>query len=74
MPRLPTLKARDVIRALEKARFSVVRQKGSHAFLQDPDGHTTVVPLHPGRDIDRALLQKIISDTGMTQQEFLKLV
>jgi predicted RNA binding protein YcfA (HicA-like mRNA interferase family) len=31
--RLPTLKARDLIRALKKLGFNEVRQKGGHIFL-----------------------------------------
>jgi len=74
MSRLPILKAREVIRSLEKAGFKRIRQKGSHVFMQHPNGNTTLIPLHPGRDIDRALLQKIIADTGMTQKEFIALL
>jgi len=68
MPRLPILKAREVIRALERGGLKKIRQKGSHVFMQHPNGNTTLVPLHSGRDIDRALLQKIIADAGITQE------
>ena len=74
MSRLPILNAREVIRALEKAGFKRIRQKGSHVFMQHPNGNTTLIPLHSGRDIDRALLQKIIADTGITQKEFIGLL
>ena len=74
MPRLPILKARKVIRALEKAGFQRMRQKGSHVFMQYPNGNTTLIPLHLRRDIDRALLQKSIADAGITQKEFIDLL
>ena len=74
MPRLPILKACEVIRALEKAGFRKIRQKGSHVFMQHPNGNTTLIPLHSGRDIDRALLQKVIADAGITQKEFIGLL
>ena len=74
MPRLPILKARKVIRALEKAGFKKIRQKGSHVFMQHPNGNTTLIPLHSRRDIDRALLQKIIANAGITQKEFMGLL
>lgn len=70
--RLPALKGDEVIRALERAGFSVVRIKGSHHVLEhgsDP-GRRTVVPVHAGRDIKRGLLHKIIDDAGLTTEEF----
>jgi len=37
MLRLPVLKAMELIRALEKAGFQAIRQKGSHVRLKHPD-------------------------------------
>jgi len=74
MNRLPALKPWEVIRTLEKAGFQAVRQRGSHVILKHPDGRVAEVPVHPGRDIDRGLLRKIIADTGIAREEFLKLL
>jgi predicted RNA binding protein YcfA (HicA-like mRNA interferase family) len=74
--KLPMLTGRDVVRALEKAGFSVVRIKGSHHFMRhaiDPT-RQTVVPAHGSEDLGRPLLRKIIKDVGMTADEFAKLV
>lgn len=60
MPRLPVLKATELIRALEKAGFQVIRQKGSHVRMKHPDGRVVTVPVHPGQDIGRGLLRKVI--------------
>ncbi|MHB8778286.1 MAG: type II toxin-antitoxin system HicA family toxin [Anaerolineales bacterium] len=47
MPKLPVLKPRQTIAALEKAGFRKVRQKGSH--IQFKRGNLLVtVPNHPG--------------------------
>lgn len=71
--RLPSLRPRDVIRALERAGFLVDHIHGSHHYLKHPDRPTllVVVPYHP-RDIKRGLLHAIIKQTGMTVQEFLE--
>ncbi len=74
MPRLSPVPARKVIRALEALGFRPVRQKGSHLFMQHPDGRTTVVPIHPGEDIGRGLLRKIIRDAQVDEDEFLESV
>jgi predicted RNA binding protein YcfA (HicA-like mRNA interferase family) len=41
-------KAREVLRRLESAGFTVRRQSGSHKVLRHPDGRQTYVPMHPG--------------------------
>jgi len=72
--RLPTVKAADVMRALEKAGFQKVRQSGAHVHFKHPDGRLIPVPLHPGQDIGRGLLRKIIRDMAVTRKEFLNLL
>ncbi|MBL1258557.1 type II toxin-antitoxin system HicA family toxin [Methylocystis sp. Sn-Cys] len=73
-PRLPSLDAKEVARALERAGFVFQRQKGSHATYRHPETkRTTVVPMHSG-DIKRALLRLIIEQTGMTEEEFRSLL
>ena len=71
MARLTPLPARRVLRALEALGFRVVRQKGSHVFLRHADGRTTVVPVHPGEELGRGLVRKIIRDAGVDVDEFL---
>ena len=74
--RLPSLKADEVIRALRKAGFEITRIKGSHHILRHRNDATrgAVVPVHAGKDIKRGLLQKIISDAGLTVEEFRALL
>ena len=72
MNRLPQCKPREIVRALEVLGFVFVRQKGSHAFYRNPNtGHTTVVPMHEGTDIDRSLLRTILREAGVSVDEFL---
>ena len=74
--RLPSLKARDVIRALENAGFSVTRTSGSHHRLVhnlDPARQTTV-PVHGGKDLNRKLVVTILKQAGLTLDEFLDLL
>lgn len=74
--RLPSLKAREVIRTLEKAGFVVTRSKGSHHRLvhhADPSRATTV-SVHKGKDIPRGTLSDIIEQAGLTEEEFLALL
>lgn len=71
--KIPLLKAKDVVKVLEKLGFEFKRQKGSHMFFEHSDGRTTVIPNHPAEDIDRGLLNKIIKqDLQVSREEFLK--
>ena len=70
MPRLPRLRGREVIAALRRAGFEVLRIKGSHHFMRHPDGRRTVVPVHTGETIGPGLLSKILQDTEMEAGEF----
>ena len=73
MPKLPLLSAKELAKILEKLGFEFKRQEGSHMFFEHPDGRTTVIPNHPGEDIDRGLLNKIVKhDLKITREEFLK--
>ena len=75
MPKVPSLTSKQVIRALKQAGFIEDRQKGSHLVLyNDVTNARTVVPIHGGKTIKRALLFAIISDAKLTPNEFLKLL
>jgi predicted RNA binding protein YcfA (HicA-like mRNA interferase family) len=71
---LRPLPAREVIKLLNKIGFKVLRQRGSHVILKHPDGRVTVVPVHPREQVGRGLLSKIIKDTRMSKEQFLRLL
>jgi predicted RNA binding protein YcfA (HicA-like mRNA interferase family) len=50
--------------------FEPVRQRGSHVFYRHPDGRTTTVPNHPGRDLARPLLREILREVELTPEQF----
>ena len=73
--KLPVLSGRDVIRILSKQGFTIARQKGSHIILvrETKDGKKgVVVPNH--KEIDKGTLLEIIRQSGMTKEDFLKLI
>jgi len=72
MPSLPTLRADELIRALERTEFQAVRQRGGHVRLKHDEGR--VVPVHSGQDIGRGLLRKILRAAELPPEEFLKLL
>ena len=71
MPSIPVLKARETIRILVTLGFEEVRQRGSHKRFRHPDGRSTTVPVHKGRDLSPVLLRRIARDVGLTIQELV---
>jgi predicted RNA binding protein YcfA (HicA-like mRNA interferase family) len=72
--RLTPVNPRVMDRMLKKLGFARVRQKGSHVFYRHPDGRTTTVPHHKGRDLAVPLLRAILADIGISPDEFLRLL
>ena len=74
MSRLPSLKPREVVAALERCGFAVVRVVGSHyqMFNEATRRHTTVP--HHNRDLRRGTVSAIIQQAGLTREEFLRLL
>lgn len=74
MVKLPMLKPRQVIAALQKLGFVEVRQRGSHKQFRHADGRVTTVPDHKGRDISPGLLRQILEDVHLSAEDFLRIV
>lgn len=75
MSKLPHLSGKEVIKALSKIGFQVVRQKGSHIIMAKETSERkfiTVVPNH--KEIDICTLLEIIRQAGLKREEFLKYV
>jgi predicted RNA binding protein YcfA (HicA-like mRNA interferase family) len=60
--------------ALLALGFRQERQKGSHVFYRHPDGRTTTVPSHPGRDLTRPLVREILREIEVSPEEFVELL
>ncbi len=83
MTRLPSLTGEGIIKALGRAGFQILRQRGNHVHpvrhangvnLKHPDGRTTVVPIQKGESVGRGLMRKIMRDTDLSREEFQKLL
>ncbi len=75
MSRLPDVSGADLVKALRKAGFGVLRQKGSHVSMEKTDatGHwRTVIPTH--REIARGTLHDILKQTGLSAEELRELL
>jgi len=74
-PKLPSINARQLIRALKRAGFEEQRQRGSHPHLKRvSDGTRVTVPVHKGRSIPTGTLRAILRDADISVEAFLELL
>jgi len=70
MSRLPSLTPKEVVKALEKAGFTVVRVKGSHYQLKKGNLLVTV-PMHGG-DLSKTTLRSVLRQAKMRAEDLLE--
>ena len=70
----PSLTGKDLLLALKKAGFSLVRVKGSHHFVQHADGRSTVIPVHAGETLGPGIISKILRDCELSREQLQKLL
>jgi predicted RNA binding protein YcfA (HicA-like mRNA interferase family) len=68
--RLPIVDFKTMEKVLRDLGFQPIRQKGSHVFYRHPDGRTTTLPHHPGRDLARPLIREILREIELTPDQF----
>ena len=73
MPKLPSVSGERVIRALKRAGFVELRQKGSSLEKRTGDKVLrTVVPTHS--ELAKGTLSDILKQSNLTLEEFLELL
>lgn len=73
MPKLSPISSRKLISILYKLGFKAVRQKGSHLRMVHIDGRKITIPVHPGENVGKGLLRKILRDVNIDVRRFDKL-
>jgi len=73
--KLPCVEGQQLIRALERAGFEKVRQRGSHVHLRREDDRKRVtVPVHKGKTLPPGTLRGILRDAGIDIDELRQLL
>jgi len=68
---MPRITGSEVLRALRLLGWVVVVQRGSHVQLKHPDRRGRVtIPIHAGETIGPRLLASILSQAGLSVDEF----
>lgn len=70
MTRLSIVDFKTMEKLLLHLGFQNTRRKGAHFFYRHPDGRTTTLPNHPGRDLARPLIREILREIELTPDQF----
>jgi len=73
--KLPVISGKEALKALERAGFVVVRQRGSHVRIKKVTSDKVIkmtIPLH--ETLDRGKLKSILRNAGLTVEEFIDLL
>ena len=73
MPKLPVVKAKELVRILNSLGFFKFHQVGSHAQFKHLDGKRVTVPIHSNKDIGKKTLKGIFNDIDITIEDFIKI-
>lgn len=74
MAKLPNPTGEELIAALQKIGFYVVRQKGSHVRMKHEDNRVVSIPVHARKTIGKGLLLKILRDADLTKEDLINLL
>ena len=69
---IPRLSGEATVKALRRAGFEPVKQKGSHLKLRHPAGRTCIVPLH--REIATGTMASILRQAGLLPEDLAALM
>ena len=73
--KVPSLSYKRVVRALERAGFQVVRQRGSHIRMEKRLGEKRIIVIVPAHTpIKRSTLAQILKDAQLPLEQFLDLI
>ena len=75
MTKVPSINYQQIVNALQRNGWVVVRQKGSHIRLQKHIGNETlkiIVPAH--RPVKRSTLSHILKQARLSVEQFIELL
>ena len=74
-PALPVVKAKECLKALQRAGFYIDHQTGSHArlFHRLDSTRKVTIPIH-NKDLPAGTLKSILRQAGITLVDFVRLL
>jgi predicted RNA binding protein YcfA (HicA-like mRNA interferase family) len=74
MSQFPSITGKEMIKALRKVGFEVVRVKGSHHRLKHSNSRKTTIPVHGKQTLGPGLINKILRDVELSRDQLKELL
>ena len=75
MSRLGSYRGEQVVKAFQRAGWTIARVRSSHVTLEKEGSVATLsVPVHKGMNVKRGTLRDLIRDAELSVDEFLNFV
>lgn len=69
MPKLPVLKAKELVKILQKAGFKLDHTTGSHYIFYHPTTSRRVVVPYHAKDLPKGTVQTILKSAGIEKRD-----
>lgn len=69
----PGMTQREIIAALRRAGFEIVRERGTHKYLRRGGGRVVCVPADGGRTLPKGTFGRICRQAGLSAAEVVGL-
>ena len=75
MSKLPRVSGKEVVSALKRAGFVLIRTRGSHQYLYHHGKDKLVtVPVHSGKILAPKTLKSILGQAGLSVNHFIEIL
>lgn len=74
MTRLPVVSGREAVKAMRRIGYEVDHQTGSHIILRNPGPPHRRLTIPDHKELAKGTLRSIIRESGLTVEEFARLL
>ena len=74
MPKLPSIKGKQLLKILLGVGYSLDHIQGSHHVLRRSDGKKVTIPIHGNKEIPKGTLLGILTDLDISKEDFVTLL
>lgn len=71
--KLPIVSGKEFVKRVKKLGYQLEKQEGSHMILRLTKEPFTKISVPNHKELSKGLLRALISDTGLTVEEFIEL-
>lgn len=74
MSRLPRITGDKLLSVLKRNGFSLLHVRGSHNYLESPNGRLVCIPVHSGKILKPKTLKSILEQSNLSVDELVRIL